>query len=236
MSSETPNSGQAKPPIPTPAKKVPAWNIEKRNDRLYEVTTLHKWFAISSLLLFVFTVVMILADYSREWKRYQREFTRFSIDRATQDKNKAAGTIDRNKYAQFQNELAAAQKLIDQNAAAIAPLQKKLDSLNADFYRIDNDLKSAKAYYGTDRYTLDEAVAAAAKDPRKQPEADRARKVLDKDEKAMSELQAKRDDLTLQIAATKSELEKYIGKRDEAVKGKETTLANYNRVKGQLKH
>jgi len=234
MSSETPNGGHAKPPIPTPAKKVPAWNIEKRNDRLYEVTTLHKWFAISSLLLFVFTVVMILADYSREWKRYQREFTRFSIDRATQDKNKAAATIDRNKYAQFQNELAAAQKSIDQNAAAIAPLQKKLDSLNADFYRIDNDLKSAKAYYGTDRYTLDEAVAAAAKDPKKQPEADRARKALDKDEKAMSELQAKRDALTLQIAATKSELEKYIGKRDEAVKGKETTLANYNRVKGQL--
>ena len=42
MSSETPNSGgSTKPPIPTPAKKVPAWNIEKRNDRLYEINSLH---------------------------------------------------------------------------------------------------------------------------------------------------------------------------------------------------
>ena len=75
MSSETPNEGgHKKPPIPTPAKKVPAINIEKRGDRLYEVILLHKWFAISSLLLFLFTIGMVLADYSREWKRYQRDF------------------------------------------------------------------------------------------------------------------------------------------------------------------
>ena len=59
MSSETPNVGN-KPPIPKPAKKIPAINIEKRGDRLYEVDHLHKWFAISSLLLFLFTVGMVL--------------------------------------------------------------------------------------------------------------------------------------------------------------------------------
>ena len=38
MSSETPNEGgHKKPPIPTPAKKIPALNIEKRGDRLYQV-------------------------------------------------------------------------------------------------------------------------------------------------------------------------------------------------------
>ena len=57
MSSETPNEGgHKKPPIPAPAKKIPALNIEKRGDRLYEVIFLHKWFAISSILLFLFTV------------------------------------------------------------------------------------------------------------------------------------------------------------------------------------
>src|SRR5678815_5370972 len=120
MSSETPNSGHAKPPIPTPAKKVPAWNIEKRNDRLYEVTTLHKWFAISSLLLFLFTVVMIMADYSREWKRYQREYSRLSIQRAQQEVVKALGSVDRNKYRQLQTELAAARKSQEQNSSEIS--------------------------------------------------------------------------------------------------------------------
>ena len=80
MSSETPNEGgHKKPPIPTPAKKVPAFNIEKRGDRLYEIVSLHKWFAISSLLLFLITIAMVLADYSREWKKYQRDFVRLQI-------------------------------------------------------------------------------------------------------------------------------------------------------------
>ena len=80
MSTEQPQEGgHKKPPIPTPAKKVPAYNIERRGDRLYQVESLHKWFAISSLLFFLFTVGMVLQDYSREWKRYQRDFTRLSI-------------------------------------------------------------------------------------------------------------------------------------------------------------
>ena len=84
MSSETPNEGgHKKPPIPTPAKRIPALNIDQRGDRLYQVNSLHKWFAISSLLLFVITVAMVLVDYSREWKKYQRTFSRMQIDRAS---------------------------------------------------------------------------------------------------------------------------------------------------------
>src|SRR3954468_17784164 len=178
MSSETPNSGQAKPPIPTPAKKVPAWNIEKRNDRLYQATTLHKWFAISSLLLFVFTVVMIMADYSREWKRYQREYTRMSIQRAQQDVNKALGSVDRNKYKQLQSQIAAAQKSQEQNTAEISKARKRLDDLQATFVRIDTDYKNSKAKYGTEKYDLDESVAAANRDPKKKPEANAKATVL----------------------------------------------------------
>jgi cytochrome c2/uncharacterized protein YlxW (UPF0749 family) len=234
MSSETPNSGHAKPPIPTPAKKVPAWNIEKRNDRLYEVTTLHKWFAISSLLFFVFTVIMIMADYSREWKRYQREFTRISIERAQQDVSKAAGSLDRNKLKQLQVSLAEAQKSQAQNSAVIKTVQKKLDDLNATFVRIDTDYKNSKASYGTEKYDLDEAVAAAKIDPKKQPEADRAAKKLADRDKEMSGLFAQRESLSTQITDTKAELEKYVGKGEEARKGIEDGLANYNRLKTQL--
>ena len=37
MSTEQPQEGAPKkPPIPTPAKRVPAYNIEKRGDRLYQ--------------------------------------------------------------------------------------------------------------------------------------------------------------------------------------------------------
>ena len=99
MSNETPNEGgHKKPPIPTPAKKIPALNIEKRNDRLYAVIFLHKWFAISSILLFLFTVAMVLVDYSREWKRYQREFVRLQIQRTQRDMQQVSSSLDRAKF------------------------------------------------------------------------------------------------------------------------------------------
>ena len=167
MSSETPNSGgSTKPPIPTPAKKVPAWNIEKRGDRLYEVNSLHKWFAISSLLFFIFTVVVIMADYSREWKVYQRDYTTMSINRAKQDIAKASGALDRNKLKQ---DLATIQQVQTENAAKIGELEGQLKKLNADFYRIDTDYKNSTANYGSEKYGLDEAVATAKKIQRNNP-------------------------------------------------------------------
>ena len=234
MSSETPNSGHAKPPIPTPAKKVPAWNIEKRNDRLYQAITLHKWFAISSLLLFVFTIVMIMADYSREWKRYQREYTRLSVQRAQQDVVKAVGAVDRNKYNQLQNDLAAAKKNQEQNSADISKANKKLSDLQATFVRIDTDYKNSKAKYGTEKYDLDEKVAAAGKDPRKKPEADAAAKVLKARGDEMDALFKQREELSTNIAAAKAELEKYVGKGEEAQKGLDDIKANYLRANTQL--
>jgi len=234
MSSETPNSGHAKPPIPTPAKKVPAWNIEKRNDRLYEANRLHKWFAISSLLLFIFTVVMIMADYSREWKRYQREYSRISIQRAQQDVRKALGSVDRNKYKQLQTDLAAAQKSQAQNASEISKAQKALSDLQATFVRIDTDYKNSKAKYGTEKYDLDEAVAVAKREPKKQAEADEAAKVLAERDKEMAELFKHREELSTQITQARADVEKYVGKGEEARKGLEDLIANYTRLRTQL--
>ena len=43
MSTEQPQEGgHKKPPIPTPAKRVPAYNIEKRGDRLYSGRVWHE--------------------------------------------------------------------------------------------------------------------------------------------------------------------------------------------------
>src|SRR5215467_15016574 len=123
VSSETPNEGgHKKPPIPTPAKKIPALNIEKRNDRLYEVLYLHKWFAISSILLFVFTVAMVLADYSREWKRYQRDFVRLQIQRTQKDMQQINSSFDRNKLNQLDQQIKQVQNDEQQNEAQISKI------------------------------------------------------------------------------------------------------------------
>ncbi len=232
MSSETPNSGHAKPPIPTPAKKVPAWNIEKRSDRLYEVNTLHKWFAISSLLLFVFTVATILVDYSREWKRYQREFNRLSVQRTNQDLSKASRALDRKKLREDQDTIKLVQK---QYADQIAKLNGDLKDLNAKFYHVDSDLKTSRAKYNTEKYTLDEAVAAAMKDKDKQHEADAAKKVLEDRNVEMQRLAKEQEGLSTQIAGKKAELEQLTAKSVAAQKDYETRMAEYVRINTQRK-
>src|SRR5215470_8916969 len=159
MSSETPNEGgHKKPPIPTPAKKIPALNIEKRNDRLYEVIYLHKWFAISSILLFLFTVAMVMVDYSREWKKYQRDFNRLQIQRTQRDMQQAASALDRAKFQQLQQQLQQTRVQQQQNEAQIDKIQKQLSDFNAKYYAADENYRFSKAVYDSDKYVYEEAL------------------------------------------------------------------------------
>src|SRR5437763_1236581 len=94
-------------------------NIEKRGDRLYQVVNLHKWFAISSLLLFLFTVGMVFVDYAREWKAYQRTFTRMQVDKNNQDIAKVSSTFDRAKFAQLSDQIKQGEAQMAQHEADI---------------------------------------------------------------------------------------------------------------------
>lgn len=202
MSTEQPQEGgQKKPPIPTPAKRVPAYNIEKRGDRLYQAQALHKWFAISSLLLFVITVGMVMQDYMREWKRYQRDFTRLNIQNTQGDYISALGSIDRTKYNDLIKDYNAANAAQRQNSGAISQAEEQVAALNAQFIRVDQLYKTTKAQYDADKYAYDEAVAhklpSEAKDKAK-AEATQVKMdqyFLDREE-INTKLQAAKDELT----------------------------------------
>jgi len=165
VSTEQPQEGgHKKPPIPTPAKKVPAFNIEKRGDRLYKVDTLHKWFAISSLALFVFTVATVLKDYSREWKQYQRQFNQLSIRNTVQEGRQLIQTFDVAKRDKLQADLNAAEAAEEQNRTRINELEEQVAALNARWIRVDQDYRNTKAEYDELKYAYEEALARKASD------------------------------------------------------------------------
>jgi len=160
VSTEQPQEGgHKKPPIPTPAKKVPAYNIERRGDRLYQVQTLHKWFAISSLLLLVFTIGTVLKDYSREWKQYQRQFNEISVRNTVQDALAVRENTDFTKYSQLQADLNTATEAEKQSSAQINELEEKVAALNARWIRVDQDYRNTKAKYDEEKYAYEEALA-----------------------------------------------------------------------------
>jgi cytochrome c2 len=229
LSSETPNEGaHKKPPIPTPAKKIPALNIEKRGDRLYEGDSLHKWFAISSLLLFLFTIAMVLADYSREWKKYQRDFVRLQIQKTRQDQQQTLRELDRQKLGQLDTQLKQSNASQKQNEAQIETLQKKITELNAKQYGIDENYRFSKAVYDADKYTYEEAFA------HKESNAEKLNSKLKETEKRMNDYKAELDKTNLDLRAANADLDKYIGQRAKFQKDRETMLADYTRLRARL--
>ena len=229
MSSETPNEGgHKKPPIPTPAKKIPALNIERRGDRLYEVISLHKWFAISSLLLFLITVAMVLADYSREWKRYQRAFVRLQVQKTRGDMQQVSSSFDRAKLQQVDQQLQQSRSQQQQNEAQIEKLQKQINDLNARLYAVDENYRFSKAVYDSEKYAYEEALAHKASNTQKL--GDR----LKKTEKEMNDYKADLDKVTLDLRAANDDLNKFIGQREKFQKERETLLADYTRLQTRL--
>ena len=45
-----------------------------RGDTHYRIPGLNKWFAFSSVALLIASVLRVLNDFNRPWKKYQREF------------------------------------------------------------------------------------------------------------------------------------------------------------------
>ena len=229
MSSETPNEGgHKKPPIPTPAKKIPALNIEKRGDRLYEIVRLHKWFAISSLLLFFFSVGMVLDDYLREWKVYQRDFVRLQIQKARQDMQQVAGTVDRTKLDELTNQLQQARTQQQQNEAAIEKIQAQITDLNAKHYAIDQNYRFSKAVYDTERYAYEDALAQKASN------TPRLGEKMQATEKQMNDYKAELDKVTLELRAANADLDKFIGQRNAFQKQRDTLLADFTRLRTRV--
>jgi len=46
---------------------------QKKPDRHFEFSRLNLWFGVSALALLVVTVWMVMADYSKPWKRLQKK-------------------------------------------------------------------------------------------------------------------------------------------------------------------
>jgi cytochrome c2 len=229
VSTEPPNEGgHKKPPIPTPAKKIPALNIEKRGDRLYEGDSLHKWFAIASLLLFLITIAMVLADYSREWKKYQRDFVRLQIKKTQKDIQQFSSGYDRNKAQQIRQQIQQAQAQETQNEAQIDKLQKQVNDLNAKLYAVDENYRFAKAVYDSDKYSYEESFA------HKESNAAKLGQTMKDQEKKMNDYKAALDKVTLDLRAANDDLNKYVGKRGELQKSREAMLADYTRLQTRL--
>src|SRR5271170_1467696 len=77
-------------------------------------------FALSSIVLFFTLSFMILADYDREWKKYQKTFAQMDATATEKQVQGAEGKIDATKLQQLKQDLAAGAQEVEIHRQAIA--------------------------------------------------------------------------------------------------------------------
>src|SRR5688572_15355879 len=88
----------------------------EKHDRNYDVRDLNKVFAVGSLVLLVTVILMIVDDYSREWKDVQRRFARDETSRTEREIREAEKALNSADMKRLQADLKKAEEEIEKRS------------------------------------------------------------------------------------------------------------------------
>ena len=207
---------------------------EKRPDRHYNFGRMNMVFALSSLGLLAVTLWMAFADYAQPWKRIQSEFRSLERQKLVREAEAEKLRLNQNDLVQLKQQVAQAQKELDQHHKDIAKLEAEVSDWKAKVYSADSAWKGRKATADASKFQYDNALQsgdagtikarAATREQTRQALAD----ALHQREKA----EAGRDDALARLAAKEaalSEAEKKLKALQSGVDGIETRVANLNK-------
>src|SRR5437867_4960510 len=96
-----------------------------RGDTHYFTPTLNKWFLFSSLAFLAASLWMMVADWNRPWKRYQREFRE-------NDTKKVEETLAALETPEARQGEAALRAAVEKARAQLGAKQADLDRARSD--------------------------------------------------------------------------------------------------------
>lgn len=130
------------------------------SERHYDISKLHVLFAIVSIVLLVALISLFNDDYSRDWKKYQREFRKRETEKARSaiDQESTALTTSAD-YQNVLKEIGDAKTLFSEKQTTLKKLEADLIKLQS---RADIDQQSyqfAKAQLDATKYSYEKAFA-----------------------------------------------------------------------------
>ncbi|MFN0008027.1 MAG: c-type cytochrome [Planctomycetota bacterium] len=191
-----------------------------RGDTHYFTPTLNKWFLFSSLAFLVASLWMMVADWNRPWKDYQREFR-------ARDLEKTRATLDALETPAAKQGEAALKAAVEAARSDLAARQGELEkakaeefAVNGELYVKDQEAKFAKADYDWTRYLVEEHRREIGDLTAEQEKLDKASDAVATTALAKEEIEAKYKDAkakTQAIMNRVSEAEKALaaGTRDQ---------------------
>jgi cbb3-type cytochrome oxidase cytochrome c subunit len=200
-------------------------------DYLFNIFKLNKWFAISSIVLLVGTLLMVKDDYDKEWKQWQRKFREIEIERTQKDIQNVQGELASNSDYQAATKALEEAKLTSQkNERAALDLERQIDKLTAERYAVYSNFQNTKSIQDSLVYQVEEATE----------EYREASEHLNSDsdyQAALAEFnafKAKTKDKKAALQA-KRNLEKYTVERDEKKSKWMKLSASLARTKGEAR-
>jgi len=130
-----------------------------RGDTHYHVPKLNAWFALSSILLLVAAVWMVIDDWDRSWKDYQRDFFELELERAEAALNAPDAQAALATEAELAVELEEAEQALVAKQAEIDELEEELRLAKGEQFVASNAEKLAKQEYNWTRFEYEEGLA-----------------------------------------------------------------------------
>jgi len=127
-----------------------------RGDTHYHVPTLNTWFAISSVALLVSAVWMMLFDFTRDWKVYQRDFQSIEVERGRAELESPEALAVLEEEARLQATLDQALANRAARAGELADAKTELAQVKDTLAKTDAAARVAKQQSDWERYLIEE--------------------------------------------------------------------------------
>ncbi len=189
--------------------------MPKEAPTLYSIPKTTMWFAIVSLVLLGSLIWTVFADYSREWKVWQRKFIRLKYEKARVELAAAEQKVDKNKLADLKKQYAEAGAAFGKHQAEHKALQKEIGKLDIEIVKASTRSQDLKQYQDSYKYFFEEyrshgdkrADEYADKLKQLEPEIKEAKLKLEALEKKREEKQTKLDQFSSQIKTVQKGIE-----------------------------
>src|SRR5688500_14263993 len=130
-----------------------------RDPQMAERTrTLNVVFALTSIGLLITFSLMIWYDYARPWKKHQKEFTQLEVKRTETEIQEALGKVDADRRKSLEEQIARGQEERRARRAEIGKIEDELDTLDGEWYRVDQDFRFTKAKIDVARYEYEDSA------------------------------------------------------------------------------
>ena len=186
---------------------------KRDTDHAYDINKLNMFFAICSIVLFLFFAWMLWQDYDRQWKLFQAKFLQLERAKTTAGEVEELDKLKADpEYQTVLQELKTAEADLKQKNKDYEKAREEQSTMEGEWYRADQEYRFKKAEYEARRYDYEEAVADHPKD------APAMKKGLDQSEEEMNVLSGKLDQVNAKKAEVDNRVNDFTRRVDELEK------------------